>query len=683
MGLFSPWFLAGALAVGLPIWLHLLKRSKQDPQLFPSLMFFEHRETSSVQHRRLDFILLFIMRLIMLLLLALLFAQPYIRFSTPAQRGEHLTVIAVDRSFSMRTKESASSRLDLAKTEALTAISKLSPGEKAQVVALSGTLEAMTQQINDPNQLKAAVAAMKEGDSRADFGVLARYLRTLREQADIPLEVHLVSDLQKSGMPAGFTDLRLDDGTKLVLHPIGKVQPNWSVESVNAPQRVYDTKTVHISATIAGFNAPAATRNVTLILNGKTVGSKQAMVAENGRGTAEFTGLEASYGFNKCEIKIDSADGLAADDHYVFSVERTDPKRVLFIDEGRHPKSQQFFTAALTSDPDAEFAVETLRPQVAANAEFSKYALVVLSEPSDLPSALVSALQKYVQGGGGLFEALGVDSVAMGKAPIIDETIQGTKLAAREGERFWSVGQMDQNHQVLKNMERLDGVKFYQALKLSANNSRVLARLSEGTPLLLERRVGEGIVLAYASSFDERQNDLPYKPIYVPFVQESVKYLGGGGVSQPVNLQVDSFVELRSSTQTQGPSAEVLDPDGQRVLSLEEAASAPNFGLSREGFFDVKNAAGRRMLIAAHADRRESDLTVMETDTQQLWSSTGGEAPQAAKSGAPNQLSATSTPWSLAPYLLVLLLIVTLAESVIADRYLRSSIAPEETMTKV
>ncbi len=219
MGLFSPWFLAGALAVGLPIWLHLLKRSKQDPQLFPSLMFFEHRETSSVQHRRLDFILLFIMRLIMLLLLALLFAQPFIRFSTPAQRGEHLTVIAVDRSFSMRTKEGTSSRLDLAKTEALSAIGKLSPNEKAQVVALSGTLEAMTQQINDPSQLKAAVAAMKEGDSRADFGVLARYLRTLREQADVPLEVHLVSDLQKSGMPAGFTDLRLDDCKKLVLHP--------------------------------------------------------------------------------------------------------------------------------------------------------------------------------------------------------------------------------------------------------------------------------------------------------------------------------------------------------------------------------------------------------------------------------------------------------------------------------
>ena len=70
MGFFSPWFLGGLIAVGLPIYLHLLKRHKTDPQPFPSLMFFEHREQSSVQHRRLDYILLFILRTLMLILLA-------------------------------------------------------------------------------------------------------------------------------------------------------------------------------------------------------------------------------------------------------------------------------------------------------------------------------------------------------------------------------------------------------------------------------------------------------------------------------------------------------------------------------------------------------------------------------------------------------------------------------------
>src|SRR5438046_9635954 len=105
MGFFSPWFLGGLIAVGLPIYLHLLKRHKTDPQPFPSLMFFEHREQSSVQHRRLDYILLFILRTLMLVLLALLFASPYINRLPPKGAGKKLVVVAVYPTCSLRTKE--------------------------------------------------------------------------------------------------------------------------------------------------------------------------------------------------------------------------------------------------------------------------------------------------------------------------------------------------------------------------------------------------------------------------------------------------------------------------------------------------------------------------------------------------------------------------------------------------
>src|ERR1700732_2825892 len=102
MGFFAPWFLAGIAAVGLPVWIHLLKRHKTEPRLFPSLMLFEKREVSSVKHRRLEYLLLFALRALMLLLLALLFANPFIRRAIPAASGNRLTVIAVDNSFSMR-----------------------------------------------------------------------------------------------------------------------------------------------------------------------------------------------------------------------------------------------------------------------------------------------------------------------------------------------------------------------------------------------------------------------------------------------------------------------------------------------------------------------------------------------------------------------------------------------------
>ena len=78
-------------------------------------MFFEYRETSSVKHRRLDHILLFVLRTLMILLLALLFASPFIRRSAAASDGKKLTVVAIDRSFSMRDGD----RLARAKNQAL------------------------------------------------------------------------------------------------------------------------------------------------------------------------------------------------------------------------------------------------------------------------------------------------------------------------------------------------------------------------------------------------------------------------------------------------------------------------------------------------------------------------------------------------------------------------------------
>jgi len=79
MGFFTPWFLAAGLAVGLPVWLHMLRKHKTTPLPFSSLMFFEKRTQSSIKHRRLRYLLLFAARALLVLLLVLAFAHPYIR----------------------------------------------------------------------------------------------------------------------------------------------------------------------------------------------------------------------------------------------------------------------------------------------------------------------------------------------------------------------------------------------------------------------------------------------------------------------------------------------------------------------------------------------------------------------------------------------------------------------------
>jgi hypothetical protein len=185
-------------------------------------------------------------------------------------------------------------------------------------------------------------------------------------------------------------------------------------------------------------------------------------------------------------------------------------------------------------------------------------------------------------------------------------------------------------------------------------------------------------VLAFTSDFGAANNDMPRHSAWVPFVQKSVAYLGGAGSGeQPTNLSVGEYVELRTGNE-KGAQAEVQDPDGQRVLSLEESAQARNFALTREGFYEVRTAGGKRSLVAAHANRKESDLAIIPQETLDLWKATGSSGPVNA-SGQGTGGEGNTTPWSLSPFILLLLLGVALAESVVADRYLRPQAHPQET----
>ena len=210
-------------------------------------------------------------------------------------------------------------------------------------------------------------------------------------------------------------------------------------------------------------------------------------------------------------------------------MERTDPRKVLFVDDGRKPLGQLYFRAALDASPDAAFSMEANHPEQAAGQQLSHFAMVVLNDLGSMPPGFEDSLKKYVSGGGSVLIALGPASAAMPRVPVLDESIQASSYAGREGERFFTVSEIDTGHPVMRSVERFDGVKFYQAIKVTPAKSKVLARLNDGTPLVLERQIGEGKVLVFASTFDKLANDLPLHAAWVPFVQQSAAYLGGGG----------------------------------------------------------------------------------------------------------------------------------------------------------
>jgi len=99
-------------------------------------------------------------------------------------------------------------------------------------------------------------------------------------------------------------------------------------------------------------------------------------------------------------------------------------------------------------------------------------------------------------------------------------------------------------------------------------------------------------------------------------------------------------------------------------LSLAEAAAAQSFQLTRAGFYQFRFANGRDALIGVNPDRRESDLQPIPNELLQLW----GAHPTASTSSYHEQ--AKNSPRSIWWYVMLLVLVAAVAESILASRYL-------------
>ena len=666
MGFLAPWFLAGAAAVGLPVYLHLLRRHRSTPLPFSSLMFFERRTQSSIKHRRLRYLLLLAFRLAVILLLALAFANPFIERSAASISGEKLDLLVIDDSFSMR----AGTRLVDAKRDALAFLGGRKPSERAQVMALASQVHVLTEPTQDSGVLRSAVDSIQPGDTRASFGELAGTLRSMAETVHTPIELHLFSDIQRSAMSGSFGEMALPGNVSLVLHPEARgPEPNWTVESVNAPAEVFDPKKSRVQAVISGYHTPAAKKTVSLVVNGKAIATQMVDVPANGRASVEFTSLDVPYGLTRCEVRIDSADSFPADDASFFAVKRSDPRKVLFVYESNDTRSPLYFRAALTSAAESAFNLEAVSVDRVANAQPAGHDFVVLSDVASLPSSFESALTNYVKAGGSVFIAAGTSTAHHPNIPIFGDTITDSRYYSREGARFQTVGETDPSYPSLEKANRWAGVKFYFAVRVAGNNARVAARLTDQTPLLLEKKIGEGRVLLFTSGLDNLTNDFPLHPVFIPFIDQTARYLAGMETRAGSRI-VDSFLELRTAKE-QSVGVEVVDPDGKRPLSLKEATAAQSFQLTRAGFYQLRLANGRQDLIGVNADRRESDLDVIPKDVLALWTGNTGNEAQAASSGTVAQDQ--KKPYSLWWYAVLLLLLATVAESLLSSQYLTMS----------
>jgi hypothetical protein len=271
-----------------------------------------------------------------------------------------------------------------------------------------------------------------------------------------------------------------------------------------------------------------------------------------------------------------------------------------------------------------------------------------------------------VRSGGSVFIATGTSAGARLQVPIFGARIADTRDYSRVPDRFMGVGSSDSSYPAVAKAEGWPGVKFFYTLNVDPGDARVIVRLSDQTPLLLEKRIGEGRVVLFTSGLDNLTNDFPLHPAFVPFIEQTARYLAGSE-RQGGARTVDAYLELRNARE-QGQGVEVTDPDGKRPLTLKEAATAQSIQLTEAGYYQLRLANGRQNVVGVNPDTKESNLEVIPDDVMALWqgkASSGSQEASAAGAAAPQKV-----PESLWWYVMLLLFAAAVAESVLASRYL-------------
>jgi hypothetical protein len=211
--------------------------------------------------------------------------------------------------------------------------------------------------------------------------------------------------------------------------------------------------------------------------------------------------------------------------------------------------------------------------------------------------------------------------------------------------------------------------RFYGYRAVEHPPARVLARFDDGSPALLERRAGSGRVLLWTSTLDLGWNDMPLKPVFLPFVHTTVRYLADFS-EPPASLTVGQVVPAaRRGSQggTNRGTTIAVAPSGARVsVGAEDGA----LELTEQGFYDIRTqgaGADSAVTLASNVDLSESNLTPM--DPRELVAAVAGHP--SSVGGAPDarpsdqaQAQAQRLWW----YLLVAAALLLAGETLLSNR---------------
>ena len=510
MAFLYPVFLLGALAIALPIVLHLLRRDVAPDVPFSAVRLLRGSPIERTRRRRLRDLLLLAARVAALALLAMAFARPYFSGSSPAST---LWVIAIDRSYSM----GAPGRFARAGEIAADAIGEAGVSDRVAVIAFDERADVIA-------------APGTAGDARAAMAILApgfgatRFASAVAKAGELaagePARLIVISDLQRNGWE-DEQPVSVPGNLRVEVRDVGAAETNAAITQVRVePDRVI--------ASIVNTSANPLEDTARVRIDGKEVAS--AAVRAPAGGTVDVPiGYQAGQQ-GSLAVTIDDPKGYPADNTRFVVLDPPLRTRVLVVTNTAAPQSGMYFTRALDAADGHGVDVRVVSGSELAGQAFGQAAgntAIVLLSTRGLDGRARERIAQFVRDGGGLLVFAGADV----EAPVLNSIVASSDLRAVDQKEVVALSLSDVRHPVFRPFgplaANLGQIRFERTWKLHAKGWDVAATFTDGSPALLEREIGNGRVMMFASDVDRQWNDFPLHPSFVPFVVESVRHVAG------------------------------------------------------------------------------------------------------------------------------------------------------------
>ena len=693
MGLLAPLFLLGLAAIAVPVVLHMIQRERKDEVEFPSLMFLRKVPYRSFRRQRIRHWFLLLLRCAALLLLLFAFARPFIRAAALAAvtDGAREVVVLLDRSYSMTYGD----RWADAQAQAADAIDALDPGDRATVILFDGGAATGPRSTTDRASLRSLVANAEVGSGVTRYGPALKLAEGIFEASDLPrLEAVLVSDFQRSGVESAV-GVRFPQGTVLTPIRVGEddaVEVNVSVAGVLFEREYFSGRErIQVAARLTNRDARSIEGlEVTLEMEGRAVETLTADLPPAGSTTVDFAPVTLGDARMFGAVRI-APDALPADDVFHFVVAPGQVVTVLVVGSATAPDDANLFlTRALGIGSEPAFDVRATTLGSFSAADLADRQVVVLNDTRPPSGAAGEALTAFVEAGGGLLVVAGERTAWPQDDPGLLPGRVGAP-ADRDG-RGGALGFVDYSHPVFEvfgapRSGDVTTARFFRFRPVEPMpEATVAARFDDGNPALIERRLGAGRVLLWASTIDTFWNDFAKKPVYLPFVHRIVQHLADYAPPTPWFLagQLLNLAEQDVSLGAGGTAAAeyvVMSPSGER-LPVAVGDRAGFIDLTEQGVYEVHdaNAADQTPLIlAVNVDLAEADLSTV--DPEELASMVTGRAggDRTAAGGPARVIPAADLErrQSVWWYLLIAAALLFLAETLVSNRLSRTVLSTE------